>query len=568
VFLKIKKLVLARPPLVFGAGFLVQFEKHILDRSDRKMTETSASTQIDVPTVEIISTGDSSELPTWNLTFKRRQKMIITFFSFLGYVKMIEGKKDNAKGQEDYMEKAVAGLIDDWVENKGKVSVQGVDVDLLAVHFEKMIVKTTAGKVCVANYSKYTAKKQVKYQGRQLLAFAKLARKLIQRDAYPKWLEVCDKKAADKTALAGPRSGQNYDQILEQVRVASWAMNGAEEEDSDAEEGADTPAIIDGDAACSAAPADFKPAWWYVFTILGPWGAHRFGFGLESLLAPVKSATNGPDEPDCAPVALPKKQEQSRRHQQKQAKLDSEFEKKKESVKAAVDARHAEQRAVMLKALSLDEARFKAEGLKNILDMLSKPSVEELDSDEDIDVKEAAKKERKLQLKIAQREYRALIMGVAVADTVSEPPTKRLNSGVPSSVGTMSTSTKKSFASLASPCVGNINKALSDSPSIDYSPSSDVLADDHSVDHDENVMHTDDEPGLPDKACATTVLAVPPQPPMVDADEDKPSPRVLAAVALNAGLFSRMEKTNRRSDPYGSAFKKKRAVKPKKPLDL
>ena len=78
----------------------MQFEKHILDRSDREMTETSASTQIDVPKAEIISTGDNSELPTWNLTFKRRQKMVITFFSFLGYVKMIEGKKYNAKGQE------------------------------------------------------------------------------------------------------------------------------------------------------------------------------------------------------------------------------------------------------------------------------------------------------------------------------------------------------------------------------------------------------------------------------------------------------------------------------------
>ena len=132
------------------------------------MSAASTSIPITASVVEIIEEYANNDLPTWNLTVKRRQKMVITVFAFLAYIKMIEGKRDDMEGQEEFMQVTVGSLVADWVENKGLLNIQSKEVDLLLPHFEKMMVKTTAGKVCFANYSKYTEKKQVKYTGKTL----------------------------------------------------------------------------------------------------------------------------------------------------------------------------------------------------------------------------------------------------------------------------------------------------------------------------------------------------------------------------------------------------------------
>jgi hypothetical protein len=306
------------------------------------MSAASTSIPITASVVEIIEEYANNDLPTWNLTVKRRQKMVITVFAFLAYIKMIEGKRDDMKGQEEFMQVTVGSLVADWVENKGLLNIQSKEVDLLLPHFEKMMVKTTAGKVCFANYSKYTEKKQVKYTGKMLMGFAKTARKLIQRDAYPKWLELCEKKSADKAATAGPRSGMNFDQVVEQVRVAMWTVSKVDDDDddSDADDDKDDMAVVIGEGAAPApsqVPGSWMPFWWYVFLIHGPWGSHRYGYGMESLIAPVKASTNGPDAAGICDPKVTKKEEQSRRHLAKQSKLDVDFAKKKEAIKTAAD---------------------------------------------------------------------------------------------------------------------------------------------------------------------------------------------------------------------------------------
>jgi DNA-binding NarL/FixJ family response regulator len=85
-----------------------------------------------------------------------------------------------------------------------------------------MMVKTTAGKVCFANYSKYTEKKQVKYTGKMLMGFAKTARKLIQRDAYPKWLELCEKMKPEIILLDVMMPEMTGPEMLEKLRATDW----------------------------------------------------------------------------------------------------------------------------------------------------------------------------------------------------------------------------------------------------------------------------------------------------------------------------------------------------------
>jgi hypothetical protein len=221
-------------------------------------------------TVLDIVGGDSSP-PTWTLTFKRVQKLCITFFAMQAFIKMYEGKADDAKGQADRMELMVDKLVADWVEAKGLVVIQNVEnIADLQPYFKQMLKTTTAGPVCVVNYSQYNNKKQSKYSGAKLLAFAREARKLIHRDAYPKWLELCDKTAAAKAGNATPRSGLNFDQLLEEVRQSAWTASKKETEAGEAEDvGSD-----DGESAGSGeVPAQFKPSWWFPFQLLGPWGS-------------------------------------------------------------------------------------------------------------------------------------------------------------------------------------------------------------------------------------------------------------------------------------------------------
>jgi hypothetical protein len=65
--------------------------------------------------------------PTWKLTFKRAQKMCITFFAVQAFIKLCEGKADDAKGQAERMESMVDKMVADWVEAKGLICIQNVE---------------------------------------------------------------------------------------------------------------------------------------------------------------------------------------------------------------------------------------------------------------------------------------------------------------------------------------------------------------------------------------------------------------------------------------------------------
>ena len=79
------------------------------------------------------------------------------------------------------MAKYVDRMVADWAEMEGVIEVQGKKVDLLQPHFEKLCKKTNAGTVCIVHYSKFTDKKQTKYTGKKLLAWAKNLRRVIVR---------------------------------------------------------------------------------------------------------------------------------------------------------------------------------------------------------------------------------------------------------------------------------------------------------------------------------------------------------------------------------------------------
>jgi hypothetical protein len=413
----------------------------------------------------------------------------MSFFAMQAYIKLSEGKADATKGQEEKMAKYVDILIADWAEMNGSYHIQGKKVDELADHFKLLHTMTNAGPILTVQYSKYSNTKQTKYSGKQLLKLAKEVRKLIQRDAYPWWLEICEKgKSADH---AGPRSGMNYDQVLEQLRQVSYARKrdaeDAEKDDSSADEG-------EGDAGsvsprpAGPIPVEYKPSWWLTFQLLGPWGSNKYKYGTESQLIPVKSGANGPDA--ASATFITKKEETSRRNQAKQQKLDDLLDKKKEAHRKDIENEMAAQRALAEKSIMMDEYRLRFQGLQHLVEMLSKPSLEELDSDEDEDSKLRAKKERKAQLKAATAEYRSLIMRGTVMKTdlptfTGPAVSPGAGSSALSSTSSSATESMKSSASAmaalsveeASPTVSKDDEVDYDDVD-DYSPPIDLLEND------------------------------------------------------------------------------------------
>ena len=127
-----------------------------------------------------------------------------------------------------------------------------------------------------------------------------------------------------------------------------------------------------------------------------------------------------------------KKEEASRRQLAKQQKLDELFEKKKAVIADASEKEFLAHRALAEKSINVEQSRLKLQGLQTLMEMLSKPSVEEEDSSEDEDVKISAKRARKQQLKAAREQYRLLVMGEVSAAISEEPASKKARTTPPS----------------------------------------------------------------------------------------------------------------------------------------
>ncbi len=100
-------------------------------------------------------------IPTWNMTPTRRKLGLMYFMSLQAYIRMSEGAAMNVDNQEKAMVKFVDGLITDWVEAEGMITVKNVLIPTLKPELPHVMKSTPAGTVCTLAYSRYTLEKQV-----------------------------------------------------------------------------------------------------------------------------------------------------------------------------------------------------------------------------------------------------------------------------------------------------------------------------------------------------------------------------------------------------------------------